>query len=195
MRITKGKLAVAELTAAVCLAWAPATGPAVASSSAVSGGSAAGITAGSDSQNGTAIYKYLRSQGYTPMQAAGAVCSMWGESTWNPESWAMDSNGLYSGGIMAWNGSNYPNYTGQSQPSGSPTADLQRQLPAIVSFVNGTGKQGYVSMMSGAATVLAASQIWSADVEEAGVSDAHPAGAQAAARIAKAADGASLTAY
>jgi len=163
--------------------------------SAAAGTSAAGITAGSDSQNGTAIYRYLRSQGYTPMQAAGAVCSMWGEAGWDPESWDLDTNGLYSGGIMQWNGPNYPNYVGQTQPSGNATADLQRQLPAVIKFVNGTGKQGYVSQMADAPTVLAASQIWSSNVEEAGISDAHATGALYAAQIAKAVDGVTLAAY
>ena len=181
--------------AIACTLCAGATASGTGAVSAATGTSAAGITAGSDSQNGTAIYRYLRAQGYTPMQAAGATCSMWGEAGWNPESWGLDSNGLDSGGIMQWNGPNYPNYVGQSRPSGNATADLQRQLPAVIKFVDGTGKQGYVSMMTGAASVLAASQIWSSYVEEAEVSDAHPAGALAAAQIAKAVDGVTLPAY
>lgn len=192
MRITRGRLAVTLLGAAALLAAVPFTGAPATAGSAGSSGSVTGVTAGSDTHNGTAIYKYLRGQDYTPMQAAGAVCSMWGEGGWDPESWSVDSNGLYSGGIMQWNGSNYPDYVGSPRPSGNATDDLQRQLPAILNFVNGTGKGGYVSMMAGAPSVLAASQIWSDHVEEAGVSDAHPTGAQAAAQIAKAVDGTSL---
>lgn len=193
MRITQKHIVTVLFGVSLaCAAGASQTGGAAVPGTSVAVRSAAGITAGTEFQNGTAIYKYLRNAGYSPMQAAGATCSMWGEDGWDPESWSVDTNGLYSGGIMQWNGSNYPDYVGQAKPTGNATADLDLQLPAIIRYVQDRGKQGYVTEMASAPSILAASQIWSSNVEEAGSSDAHLTGAELTAQIAKNVDGVTL---
>jgi hypothetical protein len=148
------------------------------SSSPGAPGSPTTAAAGSLSQNGVTIYKYLRSNGYSPIQAAGATCSAWGESSWDPEQWHLDTNGLYSGGVWQFNGPNYPNFTGQAKPTGNATADLDAQLQGIIKYVSANGYQQYVNMMNGTKSISTASQIWSQYVERAGVSDVHATGAQ-----------------
>lgn len=149
---------------------------------------------GSAMQNGMAVYKYLRAHGWTPMEAAGAVASMYGESGLNPEISAMDTNGLMSSGIMQWNGSNYSIFVGGAGPTGNATADLNAQLPGILNYVNGVHGGGAISSMNGAGSVLSASQIFSSSIEKAGISDAHTAGAQLAAQIASQVDHVNLAA-
>jgi hypothetical protein len=192
MRIGRSTLAGTLFLSALGLAMLPAGGAGAASAAP----SQVSVLSGTSAQNGLTIYKYLRSQGFAPMAAAGATTSMGGESGWNPEAWAMDTNGLYSGGIMQWNGANYPAFTGQDRPTGNASADLGRQLPAIVAYLSGAVGNGgqYVAEMAGAATVMDASRIWSDYVERAGISDAHVSYAQAVAGFAKQVDNVTLPA-
>ena len=138
-------------------------------------------TSGSETANGTAIYKFLRSASYSPMQAAGAVASMWGESQWNPESAGTGGNG-----IMGWTPARAGIVTGNVQ------ADMNKQLPMILSFVAENGDQQAVNSMALASTVTASANIWGQRVERFGINDVHPQGVAAAAAIAKSVDNVDL---
>jgi Phage tail lysozyme len=163
-----------------------------ASSTTPGGGStpvtaAAGpATAGGQLQNGTTIYKYLRANGYTPMMAAGAVASMWGESSLNPE-----SQGTGGRGLIGWTpASSLPD----SAYTGNAANDMSAQLPLILQFVSANGDESYVQMMAGASTVTAAAQIWDQHVERAGIDDVHSEGVSLAVQIAKSVDNVALAA-
>lgn len=148
--------------------------------------SAGPVAAGDQVQNGTTIYKYLRSNGYTPMQAAGAIASIWGESTWNPE-----AQGTGGRGLIGWTpASTLPN----SAFTGNAAKDMSAQLPLILEFVSKNGDQGSVAMMAGAATVSDAAQIWGKKVERYGINDVHTQGVDLAVQIAKSVDGVTLKA-
>lgn len=143
-------------------------------------------TSGDQTQNGTTIYKYLRQNGYTPMQAAGAIASIWGESEWNPE-----SQGSGGRGLISWTpSSTLPD----SAFTGNASADMSSQLPLILSFVSKNGDQGAVAMMAGAATVSDAAQIWGQKVERYGINDVHTEGVDLAVQIAKSVDNVTLKA-
>jgi hypothetical protein len=154
------------------------------SSGSGSGTAPAGpVTSGDQVQNGTTIYKYLRSNGYSPMQAAGAIASIWGESSWNPESAGTGGNGLIGwtppkAGIITGNAAN----------------DMSKQLPLILEFVSSNGDQGAVNMMAGAATVHDAAEIWGQKVERYGIDDVHTTGVDLAVQIAKSVDNVTLKA-
>lgn len=146
-----------------------------------SGGTA---VTGSQVTNGTTIYKFFRSQGFTPIQAAGAIASIWGESGWDPE-----SAGTGGRGLIGWTpASTLPN----SAFTGNRSADMAAQLPLIMSFIQANGDSGAVQMMAGAQNVNSAAQIWDSRVERAGINDVHPTGISLAIQIAKTVDGVAL---
>lgn len=164
------------------------------SSGSGSGGNAPSSNAasGTDLQNGTTIYKYLRGAGYTPIQAAGATASIWGESTWNPE--AVGTGGA---GIMAWTPpSSMTKYGATCHAAGignnSTKQDFDSQLPAILRFVSANGDSGAVEMMKGANTVTQAAEIWGKKVERYGIDDVHTTGVDLATQIAKSVDNVTL---
>jgi hypothetical protein len=145
-------------------------------------------------QNGTTLYKYLRSAGYSPIQAAGATASIYGESSWNPE--AVGTGGA---GLIAWTPpSTMTKYgaTCHAAGIGSNTTqqDFDSQLPAILSYVSQTGASSAVSMMAGASTVNQAAEIWGQKVEKYGIDDVHTTGVDLAVQIAKAVDNVTLVA-
>lgn len=156
-------------------------------SSTPSGTPSAGpVFSGDQLQNGTTIYKYLRSNGYSPMQAAGAIASIWGESTWNPE-----AQGTGGRGLIGWTpASTLPD----SAFTGNAAKDMSAQLPLILEFVSKNGDQGAVTMMKGAATVSDAAQIWGKRVERYGINDVHTQGVDLAVQIAKSVDNVTLKA-
>jgi hypothetical protein len=138
--------------------------------------------------NGTIIYKFLRANGYSPVQAAGALASMWGESTWNPES--VGGGGC---GIAAWSpASSLAQYGGTCNKAGIGNAsvadDMASQLSAILKFVEVNGDSGAVARMANAGSVADAADIWGPDVERFGISDIHPQGIASATAIANAVD-------
>jgi hypothetical protein len=146
------------------------------------------VSTGTTLQNGTTIYKFLRSSGYTPMQAAGAIASMWGESTWNPE-----SVGTGGCGLMGWTPvSSIKLYGGTCRAAGvgnaSDDADMQSQLGAILKFVSANGDQGAVDSMKSASTVEGAANIWGPKVERFGINDVHAEGVATAIKIANSVD-------
>jgi tail lysozyme len=162
----------------------------IKNSSSSSGSSGAGgpgpAVSGSVTQNGTTIYKYLRSNGYNPMQAAGAIASIYGESTYNPE-----SQGTGGRGLIGWTpASTLPD----SAFTGNASHDMGAQLPLILKFVADNGDQGAVNMMAGATSVSQAAQIWGKRVERYGINDVHTAGVDLAVQIANQVDGVHLAA-
>jgi Phage tail lysozyme len=151
-----------------------------------SSGSAGPAVSGNQTQNGTTIYKYLRSNGYSPMQAAGAIASIYGESGFDPE-----SQGTGGRGLIGWTpASTLPD----SAFTGNAANDMSAQLPLILKFVADNGDQGAVNMMSGATSVNQAAQIWGQKVERYGINDVHTAGVDLAVQIAKQVDGVNLAA-
>ena len=151
-----------------------------------SGTPAAGpATSGDQTQNGTTIYKYLRSTGgYNPMQAAGAIASIWGESNWDPE-----SSGTGGRGLIAWTP---PSKLPNSAFTGNAAKDMSAQLPLILEYVSDNGYQLYVAQMANASTIDQAAEIWGQKVERYGIDDVHSTGIQLAAQIAKSVDGVTL---
>lgn len=148
------------------------------SSSAPAGSGATG----SETQNGTTIYNYLLKNlfGGNKIAAAGAVGSIWGESTWNPEA-VEDSSSPSSGGegLIQWT----PGGKYGVPITGNVQNDMDKQLPMIISYVD-QGHQSAIGEMKSAKTVAAAADIWDQRVEVAGVSDVHATGVQTAAKIA-----------
>lgn len=158
----------------------PTGGGSAGTSSASSGP----VASGNETQNGTIIYKYFRSNGYTPMQAAGAIASIWGESNWNPE-----SQGTGGRGLIAWTP---PSKLPNSAFTGNASKDMSAQLPLILQFVAENGDELYVAQMANAGTIYNAAEIWGQKVERYGIDDVHPTGVKLAAQIAKTIDNANL---
>lgn len=149
-------------------------------------GNAGPAVSGNQTQNGTTIYKYLRSNGYSPIQAAGAIASIYGESGYDPE-----SQGTGGRGLIGWTpASTLPD----SAFTGNAAHDMSAQLPLILKFVADNGDQGAVNMMAGATSVNQAAQIWGKRVERYGINDVHTAGVDLAVQIAKQVDGVNLAA-
>lgn len=145
-------------------------------------------------QNGTSIYKYLRSAGYTPIQAAGAIASIYGESSWNPE--AVGTGGA---GLIAWTPpSTMTKYGATCHAAGignkTTQQDFDSQLPAILNYVSQTGASSAVGMMAGASSVSQSAQIWGQKVEKYGINDVHTTGVDLAVQIAKSVDNVTLAA-
>jgi Phage tail lysozyme len=142
-------------------------------------------TFGDEVQNGTTIYRYLRGTGgYTPIQAAGAIASIWGESTWNPE-----AQGTGGRGLIGWTP---PSKLPDSAFTGNAAADMSAQLPLILEYVSSNGYQLYVAQMANATTIDQAAEIWGQDIERYGIDDVHSTGIELAAQIAKSVDGVTL---
>jgi hypothetical protein len=134
--------------------------------------------------NGEIMYGFFRQSGYSEVAAAGAIASIWGESTWNPE-----SAGTGGRGLIGWTPeSTLPN----SAFTGNPGADMAAQLLLILRFVITSGDTAAVASMQNAATVLDAANIWGVRVERFGINDVHAAGVTAAKAIARKLDGVNL---
>lgn len=131
--------------------------------------------------NGQIMYGYFRTHGFSPMAAAGAIASIWGESEWNPESAGTGGNGL-----IGWT----PPLPGIL--TGNPGVDMAVQLPLILSFVANNGDQYAVNEMQNAASVLDAANLWGIDVERYGINDVHSQGVAYAKQIALELDGVTL---
>jgi hypothetical protein len=146
-------------------------------------GPAANVTAGSSQQNGRAVYNYLKDHlfGGSKIAAAGAIASIYGESTWNPEAVENPGNpGAGGEGLIQWTpGSKY------GVPiTGNASSDLSKQLPMIISFVNSSADMGTIDKMKKAKTVADAANLWGTGVERYGVDDVHAMGVQLAGQIA-----------
>lgn len=141
------------------------------------GGGAVPGTNGSSEENGAAIYSYLLANLFqgNNLAAAGAIASMWGESS--PPGWNPESQGTGGNGIMGWT----PPVDGIV--TGNVKADLAKQIPLIIEFVNKNGDSGVIKDMLSATSVAQAANFWMTGVERAGISDVHAQGIAAATAI------------
>ena len=90
------------------------------------------------------VWKALRRAGFTATEAIGAMANALNESSLNPETNVVDSNGARSYGIWQFNAASYP---GASRlVSGNPQADLEQQ----VSFLAANGGKAAASGSTGA---------------------------------------------
>ena len=143
---------------------APSSRPSRSSASSVSDTSAAtghgvscsGSASGMVPANYAAIVNFLTSHGYTPNAAAGIAGNVWQESGGNPE-----SVGDGGGGLIGWT----PLPGGYV--TGNPSADLQIQLAAILTF-NQIWSQ-YIPALNAASSPAAAAAIYVTDFERAGI--------------------------
>jgi uncharacterized protein YukE len=140
-------------------------------------GSTEGIVAGNMRQNAKTIYNYLVNNGYSKYGAAGIVACIYGESTLNPE--AVGSGGW---GLIGFT----PQYHGEYQdlyPTGNATADLIKQLPAILKYNDGWSQ--FKPMLNSATSVEQAADIYSQYFERPLIldSDVHAVGIAIAQQV------------
>lgn len=115
--------------------------------------------------NGAAIFKYLMAFAHmTPIAAAGAIASIYGESAWNPL-----AAGTGGRGLIGWT------------PPGTIsdaayTGGLSTQLPQILRFISTSGDWGVISEMNKATSVFQAANEWGKGVERYGINDVHAEG-------------------
>jgi hypothetical protein len=123
-------------------------------------------------QNGESIFKYLIANAkMTPIAAAGAIASIWGESTWNPM-----AQGTGGRGLIGWTP---PSTISNAAFSGG----LSTQLPMVIKFISTSGDWGVISEMNQATSVLAAANLWGKGVERYGINDVHAEGITLATSI------------
>lgn len=125
-------------------------------------------TAGMLPANYAAIVSYLTAHGYTGIAAAGIAGNIYQESGGNPE-----SVGSGGGGLIGWT----PLPGGFV--TGTPSADLQTQLAAILTF-NQQWSQ-YIPALNAATTATAAADIYMNDFERPGIPAAYNREAAASA--------------
>jgi Phage tail lysozyme len=106
--------------------------------------------------NVTAIVSFLLAHGYTDNAAAGIAGNMYQESKGNPE-----SEGMGGGGLIGFT----PLPAGYV--TGNPTADLQTQLEAVLTYNQQWA--GYLPELNGAASPADAAYIYVTDFERAGI--------------------------
>jgi LysM repeat protein len=135
-----------------------ATDTSASGTSAASGHgvSCSGSASGMVPANYAAIVNFLTSHGYTGNAAAGIAGNIWQESDGNPE-----SVGDGGGGLIGWT----PLPGGYV--TGNPSADLQTQLAAILTF-NHIWSQ-YIPALNAASSPAAAAAIYVTDFERAGI--------------------------
>ena len=126
------------------------------SAATVRGVSCSGSASGMVPANYAAIVSFLTSHGYTGNAAAGIAGNIWQESGGNPE-----SVGDGGGGLIGWT----PLPGGYV--TGNPSADLQTQLAAILTF-NQIWSQ-YIPALNAASSPAAAAAIYVTDFERAGI--------------------------
>ena len=133
---------------------------------------------GSEMQNGIQIYQYLLKNlfGGNKIAAAGAIASIWGESTWNPFAVGGGGNGL-----IGWS---FPPLNAAELAGG-----MRTQLPLILQFVTSSGDSGVIAEMFRATSVLQAANEWGVGVERFGINDVHAEGVALATQIMQTHDG------
>jgi hypothetical protein len=80
------------------------------------------------------IYKFLREAGLNRTQAVAVLGNVENESSYNPETNAMDSNGLRSYGLICWNAGSYPD--AYKLVTGHPTQDIKAQIRFLLTHTN-----------------------------------------------------------
>jgi hypothetical protein len=136
----------------------PVQAAAAPPSSASTGGGSVSCsdTGGPLPDNVTAIVSFLLSNGYSDNAAAGIAGNIYQESKGDPE-----SIGDGGGGLIGWT----PLPSGFV--TGNPSADLQTQLSAILTYNNGWSS--YIPALNAAATPASAADIYVTDFERAGI--------------------------
>ncbi|HUZ26123.1 MAG TPA: phage tail tip lysozyme [Streptosporangiaceae bacterium] len=138
---------------------APVSAAPAAAPAAASGGQGTPNCTGSGGmlpENFAAIVDFLVAHGYADNAAAGIAGNMYQESGGNPE-----SVGSGGGGLIGWT----PLPAGYV--TGNPSADLQTQLAAVLTF-NSQWSQ-YLPALNAAGTPAAAADIYVTDFERAGI--------------------------
>ena len=107
-------------------------------------------------QNVTAIVSFLLANGYSHNAAAGIAGNIYQESKGNPE-----SVGMGGGGLIGWT----PLRSGMV--TGNPTADLQTQLSALLTY--NQGWSSYLPALNAASSPSSAAYIYVTDFERAGI--------------------------
>jgi hypothetical protein len=106
--------------------------------------------------NYAAIVQFMIAHGYTHNAAAGMAGNIYQESKGNPE-----SVGSGGGGLIGWT----PLPAGFV--TGNPSADLQTQLAAILTYNQGWAQ--YIPALNAASSPAAAADIYVTDFERAGI--------------------------
>jgi Phage tail lysozyme len=106
-------------------------------------------------ENYAAIVNFLTAHGYTGLAAAGIAGNIWQESKGNPE-----SEGDGGGGLIGWT----PLPDGFV--TGNPTADLQTQLEALLTYNQGWAQ--FIPALNAATSAVQAADIYMDDFERPG---------------------------
>jgi Phage tail lysozyme len=122
------------------------------------------------------IYQLLINKGASTIQAIGIMANMINESSLNPESGGIDSNGLWAGGLISWNTGSYPN--AHQLVTGNPQQDVRAQVDYLFASTNGI-KQG---LSGGTAAQVASNFAQHVEVCQ----GCNPGGSQNASRVANA---------
>jgi len=124
------------------------------------------ITKAQERSNVIFAMDYLTKKGLTKEQAAGIVGNLRAESAVNPGRVVKDSNGLYSGGIAMWNGSNLRSLNQYASKKGKKWSDLGTQLDFLLGTLDGsvpytgTDTRDVQRRLSSAKTPQEASEAW-----------------------------------
>jgi hypothetical protein len=143
-----------------------------------------GGASGGETANATAAMKYLAANlfGGNLRAAAGAIASIFGESSWNPES--VGTGGF---GLIGWTGNTLGLPAGYHGPTGNATRDFDIQLPGIIGFVKASGDLGVIAEMKSAASagasIASLAEMWGKGVERYGIDDVHAFGVNEAQAI------------
>lgn len=135
----------------------------------------------SGNSNGAKIYNYLMDNifSHKKIPSAGAIASMWGESTYKGVPWNPEAVGDGGGGIMGWTG------PPKGLVTGDPSKDLTAQLNYIPKWLRSNGDYGSrLDAVEKSSTVLAAANNWGQLIERFGSNDVHSGGIAAAKSIA-----------
>ena len=168
---TQPSAAPARPSPAAMASTAPASGSGQQAAANGTGVSCSPSASGPVPANYAAIMSFLTAHGYSGVAAAGIAGNIYQESGGNPE-----SEGDGGGGLIGWT----PLPGGYV--TGNPSADLQTQLAAILTF-NQIWSQ-YIPALNAASSPAAAADIYVTDFERAGIP---AAGNRAAAATAVAA--------
>lgn len=125
-------------------------------------GSGTNAASGSGSANLVTIGRYLVSNGYSNAAAAGICGCVQGESGGDPE---QKGDMGTSFGIIQEHGSQYSGLV-----TGDASADLDRQLPALIAYNNAQG-QGLITMLNSISDPVAAAYFYSENFERPEIKD------------------------
>lgn len=146
----------AALAGNLTLTGTQSAGTPVLSVASTGGGSAATAASGTGNANEVTLAKYLVSNGYSKAAAAGIAACVAGESAGNPES--VGDQGT-SFGVIQEHGAQYAGLV-----TGNATADLDKQLPAVIAYNNAQGA-GLIAMLNSISDPVQAANFYSEKFE------------------------------